>query len=190
MTHDDSTHDHRMHGTTQDDEARFGTVEETDGGRRLRFVRRLAHPREKVWRALTEDEHLAAWFPQRIVGERAAGAVLSFEFRGGEAEPFAGRMRVVEPPAVLEYTWGTDVLRFELADDGAGCVLTLLDTVAERGTEARTAAGWHVCLDALEAALAGAAADGPGWADVHARYVVRLGPEASAIGPPAGLHLT
>jgi uncharacterized protein YndB with AHSA1/START domain len=185
MTHDDLPPD-----PTQIDETRFGTVEETDGGWRLRFVRRLAHPREKVWRALTEDEHLTAWFPQRIVGERVAGAALSFEFRGGEVEPFAGRMRVVEPPAVLEYAWGTDVLRFELADDGAGCVLTLLDTVAEPGTAARAAAGWHVCLDALGSALDGTAADGPGWGDVHARYVARLGAEAATIGPPAGLHLT
>ncbi|UMG93452.1 SRPBCC domain-containing protein [Nocardioides sp. TF02-7] len=34
----------------------------------LRFERRLAHPPEKVWRALTESEHLRHWFPADIVG--------------------------------------------------------------------------------------------------------------------------
>ena len=34
----------------------------------VRFERHLAHPREKVWRALTESEHLRAWLPCDIVG--------------------------------------------------------------------------------------------------------------------------
>jgi DNA-binding MarR family transcriptional regulator len=29
---------------------------------------------EKVWRAVTEAEHLAVWYPQEIVGERKACA--------------------------------------------------------------------------------------------------------------------
>ena len=47
----------------------------------LRYRSRLAHPRDKVWRALTEDDHLAGWFPTTIEGERSAGAPLSFSFR-------------------------------------------------------------------------------------------------------------
>jgi hypothetical protein len=42
----------------------------TDGDQwRLRFARRLPHASEKVWRALTEDEHLRTWFPQRVSGQ-------------------------------------------------------------------------------------------------------------------------
>ena len=42
----------------------------------LTFTRRFNHPAEKVWRAVTEEERLAAWFPQKIKGEwRAARAV-------------------------------------------------------------------------------------------------------------------
>ena len=40
----------------------------------LRFTRKLPHPPEKVWRALTEPKHLAAWFPTDVEGERAPGA--------------------------------------------------------------------------------------------------------------------
>ena len=36
----------------------------------LRYRRRLAHSQDKVWRALTEDEHVAGWFPTTIEGER------------------------------------------------------------------------------------------------------------------------
>lgn len=50
---------------------------------RLRFRRRLAHAPEKVWRAITEPEHVAAWFPQRIVGEWRLGATLKFVGDGG-----------------------------------------------------------------------------------------------------------
>jgi len=38
----------------------FGTLERAGDVSILRYERRLAHAREKVWRALTEDEELAA----------------------------------------------------------------------------------------------------------------------------------
>ena len=172
-------------------EARQGTLEQAGGRWRLRFVRTLPHRREKVWRALTEPAHLAAWFPADIEGERAAGARLRFVFRNGEGPPGEGEMVAFDPPSVLELRWGDELLRFELepvGDDAAeGCVLTLLDTFDELGKAARDAAGWHTCLDLLAIHLAG---EEPRWdqmerwAQVHPGYVERLGPEASTIGPP------
>ena len=54
------------------DDAALGTLTR-DGDRwTLTFTRKLAHSREKVWRAVTEPEHLAVWYPQQIVGERRA----------------------------------------------------------------------------------------------------------------------
>src|SRR5690349_909928 len=67
-----------------------GSLEQVAGRWRLRFVRTLAHPPEKVWRALTEPEHLAVWFPTEIHGEREAGAALRFVFAGDEGPPFEG----------------------------------------------------------------------------------------------------
>ena len=47
----------------------YGELEQRSDGRwRLRFTRALAHPPEKVWRAITEPEHLAQWFPTTIEG--------------------------------------------------------------------------------------------------------------------------
>jgi uncharacterized protein YndB with AHSA1/START domain len=167
-----------------------GQLEERGGRWHLRFTRRLPHPPEKVWSALTEPEHLEAWFPTTIDGERAAGAKLRFEHRDAAGPAFEGEMLTYDPPSALEFTWGGDVLRFELRPSGDGTELTLVDTLVERGKAARDAAGWHACLDVLAASLA----DEPvlpdsmaRWREVHPDYVERLGPEAATIGPPEGM---
>lgn len=168
-----------------------GTLEQIGDHWRLRFTRRLPHPCEKVWRALTEPEHLEAWFPTTIEGERAAGAALRFSFRQGEGPPFTGEITTYEPPKALEFRWGeNDTLRFELEPDGDGTILTLIDTFQQVGKAARDAAGWTVCLDVLGYHLNGekppwdAAAR---WRPVHSQYVKRFGPEASTIGPPEAM---
>jgi hypothetical protein len=58
------------------DDADLGTLVKRDDVWRLTFTRRLPHPPDKVWRAVTEPEHLATWFPDKIVGDRRAGASL------------------------------------------------------------------------------------------------------------------
>ena len=166
-----------------DDE--YGTLERDGAVSRLRYRRRLAQPPETVWRALTEDAQLAGWFPTTIEGERLAGAPLRFSFREGEAPPFEGEMLACEPPALFELRWADDVLRFELAPDGQGCVLSLTVTFPEFGKAARDAAGWHVCLDQLAYTSTKAAPSWlppDRWRAVHATYVAHLGPEASAVG--------
>jgi uncharacterized protein YndB with AHSA1/START domain len=166
-----------------------GRLEEHEGRFRLRFERRLAHPPERVWRAITEPDDLRAWFPFDIEGERTAGAPLRFVFREGEAEPFEGRMVAFDAPRTLELEWGGgERLRLEVRPDGDGSVLTLLNTFDEQGKAARDGAGWHACLDALAEHVDGAAApEAPPerWTRLHAAYQERFGPEASTIGPPA-----
>jgi uncharacterized protein YndB with AHSA1/START domain len=164
----------------------YGQLKEVAGGWQLRFTRVLNHSPEKVWRALVEPEHLEAWFPTTIEGEREVGAALRFSFRQDEAPPMKGQMIVYEPHSLLEFKWGEDTLRFELKPEGDSTRLTLLDTFDEMGRGARDAAGWHVCLDSLERHLAGERPSGDpkaDWKSVHAEYVERLGPEASTIGP-------
>jgi uncharacterized protein YndB with AHSA1/START domain len=167
----------------------YGTVDQLDDGRwQLRFTRRLRHPQSKVWRAITEPEHLVHWFPTTIEGERQAGAPLRFTLPGGEAPPFDGQMLAFEPESVMEVQWGPDVIRIELRPFSQGTELTLLDTLEERGKAARDGAGWHTCLDALEAALGeqdDARSKLGSWGEVYEHYVESFGPEAATIGPPA-----
>ena len=65
--------------------------------------------------------------------------------------------------------------------------LTLLDTLDDVGKGARDGAGWHTCLDALSASLAGDREPRQrleSWDSVHTGYRRRFGPRASRIGPP------
>jgi uncharacterized protein YndB with AHSA1/START domain len=169
-------------------DADYGELERDGGHARLRFVRTLAFPQERVWRAVTEPEHLTAWFPTTIDGERRAGASLRFRHRDDAGPPFDGRMLALDPPSVMELLWGEDVVRIEVRPAGeAETVLILTHTFAELGKAARDGAGWHVCLDSLAHALAGEdAPSGPRdrWREVRADYVERFGPEAATVGPP------
>ncbi len=177
--------------TPNQHERSYGSVEQLDDGRwQLRFTRRLPYPKAKVWRAITEPEHLTQWFPTTIEGERTAGATLRFTFPGGQAPPMEGEMLSYEHEAFMELRWGPDILRLEVRAIGDGTELTLLDTLEERGKSARDAAGWHACLEALEASLR----DEPEprehmsiWNEVHPHYVEQFGPEGATIGPPEGV---
>jgi uncharacterized protein YndB with AHSA1/START domain len=162
----------------------LGTLSRSGDRWTLTFTRRLAHPPEKVWRAVTDPEQMASWFPDRMEGERRAGATLRFVTAPGDA--FDGELLVFDPPTVMELLWGVDRLRIELAPDGDGTMLTLTDTFGELGKAARDAAGWHECLDRLVASLDGASPGewGARFGEVHPRYIERLGPEAATIGPP------
>lgn len=170
----------------------YGALEQRDDGHwQLRFTRTLAHPIEKVWQAVTEPEHLAHWFPSTIEGERAAGARLRFSFPDAIVDPIDGEMLAYDPPSMLELRWGTDVLRIELRPVDGGTELTLTDVLDDVGKGVRDGAGWHTCLDALEATLGGSGTardELSRWAEVHPRYAERFPPEAAVIGPPEGVH--
>jgi uncharacterized protein YndB with AHSA1/START domain len=170
----------------------YGTVQQLEDGRwQLRFTRTFPHPPGKVWRAITEPEHLAKWFPTTVEGERAAGAPLRFSFPAGQAPPIDGVMLAFEPESAMELQWGPDVIRIELRRVPEGTELTLLDTLEERGKAARDGAGWHTCLDSLDAALRGDAAarqQMDNWREVHSHYVDSFGPAAATIGPPEGME--
>jgi uncharacterized protein YndB with AHSA1/START domain len=82
-------------------DADLGVLERGDGEVTIRFARRLPHPPGKVWRALTEAGHLAAWFPTTVEGDLAVGAALEFSFREVAIPPMTGTMLAFDPPRVL-----------------------------------------------------------------------------------------
>lgn len=163
-----------------DHESPLGTlVQLADGRRALRYVRRYPHPPERVWKALVEHDGLSAWFPARIEGERRQGAALRFVFEGNEGPVLEGVMRVFEPPRVLEYTWDTDLLRFELKPEAGGqhCELTFTTTFGQRSHAARDASGWHMCLTNLDKLLSASArkAVEEHFPSLYKAYVASLG---------------
>ena len=127
-----------------------------DGRWSLVFVRDFAHAPETVWEAITDPEQLRAWAPFDADRNLGAPGLATLEMIGGD-EPMHSPCMVhrAERPRLLEYTWGEDLLRWEIEPSGAGCRLTLSHTVDDRSWVTKVAAGWHICLDVLDRALAG-----------------------------------
>ncbi|MFL5825974.1 MAG: SRPBCC family protein [Thermoleophilaceae bacterium] len=165
------------------------TYLELDGRPALRFERRLAHPVEDVWSALTEPAALARWFPNEVEIELRPGGAMHFVFPGGEAPPMEGEVKQLDPPRLFEFSWGEDVLRFELSpeDDGAACVLRFTDYLGERDKAARDAAGWQVCFERLDESLDAGDAGGPEtgvtseWREYYDGYVAEGMPSGAEI---------
>jgi uncharacterized protein YndB with AHSA1/START domain len=160
----------------------LGRLTTTNDGRfALRFERRLAHPPEAVWRAITDVGQLRAWFVEILDYDRshlefAAGARLTYVPKGDlDRPPDHGKVVRFEPPRLLEYTWGTEVLRWELSPDGnSGCRLVFTNIVDELGTAAAVAPGWHIGLDKLSALLDGDASYEPPWDQIQQAYARSL----------------
>jgi uncharacterized protein YndB with AHSA1/START domain len=136
----------------------YASYESIDTQPALRFDRRITHPVETVWSAITNLSELKAWFPTGVAGEMRDGGHLTFSFEEHDLPAMGGDVTEFDPPSTLAFWWGEDHLRFELAPAEGGAHTDLRFTVL-LGTEdkaARDGAGWHVCLDALQAALSGA----------------------------------
>lgn len=120
-----------------------------DGARpAVRVERRYEHPIESVWRAVTQPEGLAAWFPAPAKFELRAGGVVDYGDDTGE-------VLAVEPPHRLLFTWGEDQLEFALRADGEGTVFVLTHSFDDRGGAASFASGWEGCLGVLGLLLLG-----------------------------------
>ncbi|WP_420114747.1 SRPBCC domain-containing protein [Pseudactinotalea sp.] len=120
------------------------TSEMIDGARpAVQIRRRYPHPIDRVWRGLTESRNLQVWFPGEIDLRPEAGSVVRY----GPGDE--GRVEVAEPPARLAFTWGDDLLEFELIADGDATDLVLTHHFDDRAGAASFATGWEQCLAAL-----------------------------------------
>jgi uncharacterized protein YndB with AHSA1/START domain len=165
------------------------TTYESIGGRpALRFERRIAHPVEAVWGAITEPAELEQWFPTTVGGEMRAGGELTFTFVKHDIPPMTGAVTDFDPPSLLAFYWGEDHLRFELspADDLAHTDLRFTVLLDSADKAARDGAGWHGCLDRLDASLDGAdehtlKAINDGWREHYDEYAGRGFPATAPV---------
>lgn len=115
----------------------------------LRVTRHLAHSIERVWRAVTEPAELAQWFVAEVPWTPYDGE--TFVAAGDQ-----GQITVLKPPHLLAWTWGEEEYSFELAPDGAGCILVFTHVFNPTfGPDWQHAAGWETYFNRLEAFLNG-----------------------------------
>jgi uncharacterized protein YndB with AHSA1/START domain len=144
------------------------------------LVRQLPDPPEVVWRALTDRDELVTWFPCDVVTEGwEVGATLTFPFPEDVGMTLTGTVLELDEPRLLAYTWGDEVLRFELAPTAAGGTELTLSDELPPGVAARNAAGWEVCLDRL----AGLVPAEDAWTPHFERYTTAFEP---VLGPQEG----
>lgn len=152
----------------------------------VRLERFLPDPPSVVWQALTDRDQLRAWFPCDVVvegGNWEVGAAITFPFPPDVIEmTLTGEVLAVDEPNALAFSWGEEILRFELAPEDGGTHLVLVDEL-QAGSAARNAAGWEVCLDRLAGLDPSPEAWRPRFEAYSAAFEPTLGPQE---GPPAG----
>lgn len=158
----------------------------------LTFARHFPQSPPSVWSALTEPAEHLHWAPYMASRSLdSVGPATLIMTDGHDRTEMDGTVTVADRPNVLEHAWDTDVLRWELRGERGGTQLTLIHTVADRNIAAMVAAGWHICLDVAEAALAGdpigrivgADASEYGWRELNTAYSAELG--IDPVEPPA-----
>jgi uncharacterized protein YndB with AHSA1/START domain len=103
---------------------------------RIERVVEIAHPRDKVWAALTTAEGLAGWFGNQATIDLRPGGSVRMTWAGGETADM--RVERVEEPAVFGFTWHIyglpegdprrTYVEFTLEPDGAGTRLTVVES--------------------------------------------------------------
>jgi uncharacterized protein YndB with AHSA1/START domain len=150
-----------------------GTVETRDGRHVMRYERRLAHPVERVWAALTQPSELRGWLADADIDLVAGGRVqlrwLNSDDEGNRAVA-EGTVSALDPPLLLELdTEPHGILRWELreaGDGGTALTLTVSVPAPNEGVELARA-GWHIHLEHLADTLDGRPVDWPSWAREH-----------------------
>lgn len=161
----------------------------------LVLVRDLAHPPAKVWKAITQPEHLREWAPFDSDRNLSTVGTAKLSTVGAPTQLVSEtQVKRVDEPRLLEYSWGEQDLRWELEPlAGNGTRLTLWHNI-NRNFISMGAAGWHICFDVMERHLAGqpigriVGADAmkfDGWQRLHAEYAKQFGVELPSWSSPS-----
>jgi uncharacterized protein YndB with AHSA1/START domain len=156
----------------------------------LVLVRTLNHPPAKVWDALTDPKHVREWAPFDTDRSLATtGTAMLTTIGAPQAHVTESQVKRADAPKLLEYTWGGGDIRWELEPQGSGATRLTVWHNINRNFISMGAAGWHICLDVLDHALAGhpigrivgpEAVQFGGWQRLNAEYAKQFGVELPA----------
>ena len=159
-----STHEKRNEKTLNTESKGTITIKEEYG--RLKFERRLTHPREIVWKTITDPKEIFRWLPDykgAFNGYNGGTIDLVNTVSGSHV---TGNILVYDLHRVFEHEWHVSpnqmfphgepesIIRWELKqDDDSNTLLTVTHSRLTKSTALRFAPGWHAYLDRLEAIL-------------------------------------
>lgn len=155
-----------------------------DGRHRLKFVRSFNSPIALVFAAMTQAQQVSRWAPFRPNRDLdSVGPVVLTMLDDEKENDLAGEVIAVEPPTLVEYTWDTDILRWEFSESPHGTTVTLYHTCENPKWITMVAGGWHLCLEVLDTILAGNPyprivgkdAMDFGWSELRQQYADILG---------------
>jgi uncharacterized protein YndB with AHSA1/START domain len=150
---------------------RYGALQIDDELAVITFVRRLPHPIEAVWAAITDPAERAAWFGETTVDSRVGGTIEMVPLETPvpiEQKRMTGRILVWDPPFVLEHEWRQaiveeSVVRYELTPDGDGTLLRFTHRRLGVRNARMFLPGTHAFMDRLESYLG--ATSLPAWSE-------------------------
>ncbi len=145
--------------------SRKGTVTYEGDTATIAFERRIRHPIERVWDAITNPDQLAGWYMTTARLEARQGGTLDY-VSGISRFHVTGRILTWQPPRVYEHEWNVEprqglpkgersVIRWELTPDGDETILRISHRRLTRPTSYGFVSGLHVFLDRLEQQLDG-----------------------------------
>lgn len=143
-------------------------------GIQVQSKRRLNHAVEDVWAMLTDNDLLEQWFQELQVGDLREGGFMNFDMSDDIHEKL--QITKLKTFSVLEFDWFGDEVRFELYSERDGCLLIFKEKVNTLTEQTRKdLAGWHVCLDVIQALLDGQPIQREAeWEKWHEKYVQAL----------------
>jgi uncharacterized protein YndB with AHSA1/START domain len=143
-----------------------GTITINEDYGTLKFERPLSHPREKVWKAITDPKEIFRWLPDykgTFNGYNGGTIDLVNTVSGSHV---TGDILVSDLNSVFEHEWHISpnqmfphgepesIIRWELKQEGdSNTLLIVTHSCLTKSTALRLAPGWHAYLDRLEAIL-------------------------------------
>ena len=176
-------------------DAHDGVILKSRDGWEIRFERRLNHSPRDVWNAIVGPGQMSRWFDRTEFPDPVAvGGVIHF-FHDAVNQRSHGEITALEPPILSEWLWSADFapdqpMSWRIRPNGEGSRLIVCQRIADQSLIGRTAAGWHVCLDRMQAVLDGQAAPEhmADWPALFERYkdtLRRLDVKVEQQGAPA-----
>lgn len=133
----------------------LATIKSSADGKTLATMQRVMnHSIDDVWSMLTNNSKLSQWFSELKIEDIRVEGLISFDMGDGTYEYM--KILNVQPPYILQFSWAEDNVRFELSVIDGGTQLVFCEEITQvTAHTARDIAGWHVCLEVIEAILDG-----------------------------------